>query len=668
MADLEVIVPHYVHLDESGQRILLESCGIRERDDLIIFRLLCEQASSADNPVILPEKFALKIVEWAENNNYTRLRLMQNCKRALTQLAMILGEKRVCEHVFEGAEIRRITLTDPNLVYLSDAYRDLEETAAADFPILESLKFQTGPDQIVPYDLRNQDFSVLPHYSQEGKICRIEFGESGRYVLCPPIRIPDLQNICMKKIRQYLNPALRSKLIEDLSKDMQYLMPEKTSNTDKIIRLINGQDQESPAYFMNLTNRLSSYLNIDKDKKGVMPVYISSKMLELIKIGETNSSSVQEASKKRDSDIAQIVEYLSSLPRGFTISDLLALQSTAHSLLSLSEKYESRQFQTLIQELLEKNTVFSPDLTESERQMELLPKLVKIKSASGDEFFIHRKSIGPFLDMERKRIRDELRNLFLTEWYQLMIMGKSKPVMKFDETFNTDLRKKIELKSPLFVSMLAQPQTVYNGFYIAGSKEQVTPMVNLYFYPGVKPLVKAYHEILQLNRREIIEEVMRRLPWFVRFPLIRWILSLFGITFGREKALPVKESEQKIEGVSRSGTDALRKAISDLEKNLTGDSSLPTRLTILENKWNIKIGEARLQFKDKIDQQISNRAKRLFVMLQRVPELQSAYVQREISNIAGLIVSDVKDEVREKDALKQYAELKALSLYHNRSY
>ncbi|MCX7633542.1 MAG: hypothetical protein N2Z22_09455 [Turneriella sp.] len=653
--------PFYLGFDEQHLRNLARSVPLLD-DELLMLGFYIKYATANDSLSLPHTRLLDFILSRSGEHNINKLKSLPNIRRMIAQTAAGLSEKRFIEVDYEAGEILRIRLVDPVRKLLEEHYDQMLLNDALPFPEEAILH---------KYLLENQVFEVsvpaiangsYPNLQKEERILLFRFAELPQGILATAATLDKMLSVCLLKLRNLMSNPAQGRLVEDVVKDLRNIMPHKTSTNERVVRVLSGAESEAPIYFVNLANRLAAYLAIDKERRGVATLLAAARLVEAFKGYEVWLESEKHNQERRRENILKILammaEYPALLNREGIIQKIVKGSEGLEVIASLLSQTEIEQ---LVQQMLSEYTVFQPEETG------LLPTLVRFKM-HGEDYFIHRESLLLFFESERKRIRSLLLSRLKKQWYSWMLRGESRPAMEFDEFFAQDIEKYVKSHEPVFTMLLQNPQAILNAFHISGRHRLSTNMQDLYFiFRNGQVYFRPVHSLLELVRRDIYTAVRRQLPLIYRFPLLRWLATLFG--WIKPPPEPEKEAHDNTTTPSALAPDTdWHRTLSMVETRLIGEKNAMEMLSRYYDLWNIKLGESRRQLSEKIDGEIAARAKHLYTMLKKLPEVKQSFLASEIGNVATQLVRRFGKEVADTRALDQYIQLSLIeqlkSLHH----
>lgn len=641
--------PFYIDLDEQQFRDFARGIPLME-DELLVLESYARYALQNDTISFSTARVTDFMLLRGSEENIARFKTLPNVRRLITQTAYPLREKKFIEAEFEGGEVLRIRLTDPAAVFLEEYYTQMLSNTALPFPDEEMVRKFLLPGNYVEILVSEIANGAHHHIRDEKRIIILRFNDVMQAVCAMGNLIDTLLEVSLLKLRNVMANSAQNRLGEDLVKDMQNIMPQKTSNTERIMRILAHQENEAPLYLVNLANRFAAYFAMDKEKRGMATLIQAARLIEAFKGYEAwleaeknNKDRLRENARKL---LNMMADYPALLNREGIIQKVVKGSSGLEIMASLLNQSEIEQ---VVSEMLSEYTVFQED------ERELLPTIVRFRMHD-EEFFIHREALLIFFESERKRVRATLLARFRKMWYALMLRNESKSAMEFDEFFAEDVEKYVKAHEPVFSLLLQNPQAILNAFHVTSRHPVSANLQEKYFFLGnQKVIFRPVHSLLELVRKDIYAAVRRELPFLYRYPLLRWLASLLGL-IGNTERVAVKPEETPTHTPSSADTDWHR-VLNMVETRLIGEKNAMEMIAKYADLWNIKLGEARRQLGERVDTEIAARAKRLYSMTRKLPEITQSFLSNEISNAATQLVRKFGNETADTRALNQYIQL-----------
>lgn len=641
--------PFYVDLESQEFRDFARAIPLME-DELLMLESYARYAHETDSVSFSAARITDFLIGRGQDENLAKLKTLPNVRRLISQTAFSLRDKKFIEMDIDGGEVMRIRLTDPVSLQLDEYYAQMLSNSALPFPDEEMLQKFLLPQNHIIIPVGEITSGTNHRLKEEKRLIIFRFSEVSPGVCVTAATIDILLEVSLLKLKNTIMISAQNRLGEDLVKDMQNIMPQKTTSVDRITRILSHQEAETPQYFVNVANRLAAYFLVDKDKRGMTTLIQAARLVEGFKGYEAwleaeknNSERLRENGQKL---LNMMADYPALLNRENIIQKVVKGSSGLEIMASLLNQSE---IEGVVQEMLSEHTVFQAD------ERELLPALLRLRM-NDEEFFIHREAVLIFFESERKRVRAELLARFRKMWYALMLKNESRSSMEFDEFFSEDVDKYVKAHEPVFTTMLQNPQAIINAFHVV-SRHPVSPgLQDRYFIITSRVIFKPVHVLLELNRRDIYSEVRAELPFLYRYPLLRWLATLFGFVSIPVESLAKQDDNGASTPVAARDTDWHR-TLHMVETRLIGDKDTMEMLQKYNDLWNIKLGDARRQLQERVDGEVVQRAKRLYSMTRKLPEITQSFLSTEIGNAATQLVRKYGNDAADTRALNQYIQL-----------
>lgn len=644
------IRPFFIDFDAQTLRDFLRNYPLLD-DEIIVLESYAQFARENDVTVFNITRVTDFLLARGQSENLLKLKTLANVRRLITQTAYSLRDKHFIEFDSEGGEIQRIRLTDPMRILLNDYYQQMQSNLALAFPDEEMLRKFLIAGNYVEISVQEIAGGGNHRLHEEKQLIVLRFTEPLPAVCVIAEAVDILLDICLLKLKGIIVASAQNRLAEDLVKDMQSIMPQKTSNVERIMRILSHSESEEPLYFLNLANRLAAYFNIDKDKKGMVTLIQAARLVETFKGYEAWLESEKNNQDKIRENAIKLLNIMAEYPALLNRSDIVQkVVKGSSGLEMMASILNQNEIEVVVKQMLEEFTVFQAD------ERELLPALLKFK-LDAEEFFIHREALLIFFESERKRVRAELLARFRKMWYALMLKNESRSAMEFDEFFSEDVEKFVKNHEPIFSMLLQNPQAVINAFHIVSRHPVSTNLQELYFFIGNRVIFKPLHVLLELNRKTIHAQVRAELPFLYRYSLLRWLATLFGLV--QESRAPAHNEKTEIasvaSGVNRD-TDWHR-ALTMVETRLIGEKNAQEMILKYGEQWNNKLGDLHKQLTERVNTEVQNKAKRLYSMTRKLPEITQSFLANEIANAATQSVRKFGNDAADSRALNQYIQL-----------
>jgi hypothetical protein len=405
---------------------------------------------------------------------------------------------------------------------------------------------------------------------EEKRLIMLRFADVNQAVCVTAATIDMLNEVCMLKLRNIIVASAQNRMGEDLVKDMQSIMPQKTSSVDRILRILSHSESEIPLYFVNLANRLAAYFTIDKDKKGMITLIQAARIIESFKGYEAWLESEKNNRDKLRENALKLLNMMADYPALLNRENIIQkVVKGSAGLEVMASVLSPAEVEQVVQDMLAEFTVFQND----EREL------------------------------------------------------------------------------------LTNPQAIINAFHVVSRHPVSSSLQELYFFVNNRVIFKPLHMLLELDRREIYQRVRAELPFLYRYPFLRWLASVFGL-IGTSQPAP----EEKPEPSTEKSTTVLKntdwhRILHMVETRLIGEKNALEMIRKYGDLWNIKLGDAHKQLEERVDKEIALRAKRLFSMTRKLPEITQSFLSNEIGNAATQIVRKFGNDAADTRALNQYIQL-----------
>ena len=672
-------LPFYVNIPEDERMYLLDRAGIKEKDEQILFHRLSAFAEENNNPVIKPEPFFQNLMIWAEKNNYVRYRHLQNARRMLIQLAVKMQEKKFCQLTLNDQEIRRILLTDPERTTLEALFANVKHNATTFFPTESDLPFGLSQQNTKEISPAEYNVSKVDECLKADKILKIRFAGEEGHILVPPSELPGLNSILLAKLRHFFFPGMKTKLLDDIARDLKAIMPDKNTSQDKILKVFAGTENETPMFFINVAAKTIAIAGNDKEHKQKNLIVQCARLIQAWKTREEEEEQEKKKFRQLDDDAELLLNYLKMKMKIYVKSDLYGIiQLQEPDLREINDRYQGGSFPKLVQRMLDLFTVLRDN--DESGMPETIARLVKIK-AKDLEYFAHRDSLIPALDTRRRNIAINIKERYLDRWSRALRAGKATPPMRFDEFFEKDVLKVLQNEYPDFIDSLASPMVVYNVFFYKQNDPEQFKLIDSFFIKRTEPVFWPYHRLLDLKRNEIYNAAYANLPLTMRLPFISWLIRIWQWITGTGSHLPADEAvlHKKESSKSIEPEDTLEDTLEDnqpfnneewlnglraAEAKIAGLGNGSKALDKLEENWNLKIGPARKEAREFVEREAGKRAVKIFQMMKKVHPFLPTQLIENLENSATNLAASLK-EVHNREALKEFIVLSQIKSLEN---
>lgn len=641
--------PFYIDLDAQQFKDFARSIPLVE-DELLILESYARYAQEADTIQFSAARVTDSILARGQTENLQKLKTLPNVRRLMSQTAFSLREKKFIDAEVEGGEVLRIRLTDPASLFIDDYYMQMMSNLALPFPDEDMVRKYMLPSNYVEVPVQEIASGKSHRLKDEKRLILLRVPDVAQAICVTSATVDMMLEVCMMKLKNIIAASAQNRLGEDLVKDMQSIMPQKSSSVDRIMRILSHNETEIPLYVVNLANRLAAYFNIDKDKKGMPTLIQAARIIEAFKGYEAWLESEKNNQEKLRDNVLKLLNMMADYPALLNRENIIQkVVKGASGLEVMASILSQAEIEQVVQDMLAEFTVFQPE------ERDLLPTLLKFRMQD-EEFFIHREAVLMFFESERKRVRAELLARFRKIWYALMLKNESRSSMEFDEFFGEDVDKYVKSHEPVFSTMLQNPQAIINAFHVVSRHPVSQSLQDIYFIINNRVIFRPVHALLELNRRDIYNRVRAELPFLYRYPLLRWLASLLGL-IGTAPVPAEKEEESGAGGGTVQKDTDWHRALHMVETRIIGEKNGHEMMLKYADLWNLKLGEARRELAERVDRDVAQRAKRLYSMTRKLPEITQSFLAGEITNAATQIVRRVGNDAADTRALSQYIQL-----------
>ncbi|MBV6494290.1 MAG: hypothetical protein LDLANPLL_02321 [Turneriella sp.] len=643
--------PFYIDLNELEFREFAQKSLLLE-DEFIVLEAYADYARANETLNFSAARVTDALVARGEEFNIPKLRTLPNVRRLMAQTAYTLRDKNFLDLDIEEGEVTKFYLKDPLEAFLNDYYSQMLSNLAMPFPDVESISKYLVPQNSIELPVSDIASGQDHRLQEEKRLIIFNFNEMSEKVCVTAKTIDNMLEVCFLKLKNVVISAAQNRLGEDLVKDMQHLMPQKTTSIERIGRILSRIENETPLYVVNLANRLAAYFTIDKEKKGMLTLIQAARLVEGFKSYDAWLESEKNNQNKIKENAMKIVNRMADFPELLSRNGIIqkVLQG-ASGLEGLKSILNANDTETMVNQMLADYTVFQAD------ERELLPAIIKIR-VGDEDFFIHREAVLIFFESERKRVRTELLSRFRKLWYALMLRNASRSSMEFDEFFAEDVAKYVRNHEPILSAFLSNPQLIVNAFHVVSRHAVSSNLQNHYFIFGNRVIFKLVHSLLELDRREIYAQVRSELPFLFRYPFLRWLLSIFGIgSTNQQQEVEIVENEKPAHGQTVLQDTEWHRILAMVETKFIGEKNVSDTMRKLEDTWNLKLGDTRKQLQNRVQREIATRAKRLYSMTRKLPEVSQNFMANEVSNVASQIVRLIGNDSADRNALGKFVEL-----------
>jgi hypothetical protein len=538
--------------------------------------------------------------------------LEQLAQRTDLQLSMhlrALAERQLCRLEYDGPEIAGILYPGFFSEVVRKVFGLLEQRPQEPFPNEKGLNLTIPDDLVLDVDLKTEFVELLSN-PREGapEVLRLGFPDELPQILVTAELIKSkLLEVSLAKLREYLGNRNNAGYI------MHRLLPALRGNEHVLRDTLNAVITRSGRALSSLTepsdfsfrfwahfaNLVVQDYRERTDRNAEETGYCQAAYLA----GYYNvyyRGRVQSASEK-STVLKRFDLQFRRPPYAYTLRDLYGAKDEKGLPLVRSST------QDVFLKFLEERTRL-----EGQKG---LPQLVRLKTSSGQEYYLARELIVPFFLKRLYERRDQVREHYIDAWSAAIREGRRLPAMRDDKEHVRDLDALLRGLDPLLHALLN-----YSILFLAREHAKLSPDQQKELgrcLDEVQGRVAPLDEILGLPRKELLEDARLRVPVWQRYPLfktlVNWLRGLFRGSGSRAERGAQKESGKPAEPAARmpaagrhapsgekleAGTTVTspvsarqlavyRNAVQRLKVQFVGeDKTLPERLAELAEKWN----------------------------------------------------------------------------------
>ncbi len=623
-------------------------------------------------------KLTLEVVKWAERNSYTPMRMTQTVKRQLLNFVQSLARLRFCRLKMIEGDIQGFMMVEPEAEQILFIYTRMEKDFNRGFPMEKDLPVSLLDSMKFDLEIKDLSSATISEAKERDLIAKIHFPELERHVLITPKLFPKLLGICLNRIRAFFKAAGRMRLLDDISRSLDIVLPGKDVSTDHILEVLDQKAKESPLFYVHFSESLIRQIGEDKNRMDLVSAYQSAHIVKKLKMEQEEYEQSAHKEELFEADIKKIMKIVKNNPRTYTRAEMLRFREGEGHSERFEGSYDRSGFLELTDMFIRTYSANEDDPPNS------APELIKLEIGERD-LYIYREFLISLLERERSHVMEEATQYFKKRWAQALLRYKDLPDMKKDKAFIHEIKKFINARFEIFNHILSKPDLLFSVFLIYAEDKDLYSRYSNYFAKSGKPELKPINEILDLKRTVLYREAYAALPFTYRFFLTRliiYIMNLFKKKQEEKEAEEKKENETEQEGeeteessadstsptqIKKDTAGKLRKMIPDIEKTYWTGGKVTEILEDLHEKWNIKLGDVRTILKDKVDKDIQEKALAVYSILLRSPSFSMEFLHDELKNMANNLVLHKYQEIHDKKSLARYIIIRALWLLRQKS-
>jgi len=642
----------------------------------VVFAQICQIVSISNNPSVDIDELLIEVVKWAERHNYAALRLGQTTKRVIQTFCSNLSKIHFCKLKYEDNEITGITLVEPQFEAVHALYKQMEQSPETPFPGDSQLAIPLQPTRVLELMCDKINNQFIEENIEKNKMVKIIFPELNSHIFITPRLMVQLPTLCIKKIGKYYSATARVRLLDAMLKPLEVMMPEKNLKVERVLKVLNLEEKESPMFYIHLTENIISKLKKEMRVPENMPVLQAASILKQFKLEQDDKDKDEKKDELAREDFLKVLNFIKQNPKPHSLLELYHLREGEGASLRLAGSYDKNEFISFMDRFLEKFT----QTKESNDPTEMVPEIILLVDDESRETFIYREFLVSLIERERIKAKGEIHNALLDKWTHALQNFQNLPEMKKDSLFEAEVAKFINRKFRLLKFVAANPNLLFSIFKVYENDKDIKSKKQYYFAPREKPTLLPFFAMMELTRVDLYREAYAGLTFVYRFflsRLILFIMRLFRSTdkkSDKESSIDEKDSEKADSAnqdkddenqpdqseIKKSVQIKVRKILPEIEKNYRAGGNIQEVLEELLNRWNIKVGEVRDILKEKVDKDTLERASSLYRMLLKSPNFSEESLHRELKNIAVDLVQNKYTDVHDKKALARYIVLSAI--------
>ena len=540
--------------------------------------------------------------------------LEQLAQRTDLQLSMhlrALGERDLCRLEYDGPEIVGILYPGFFSEVVRKAFGLLEQRPQEPFPNEKGLTLKIPDDLVLDVDLKTEFVNLLANPRPEApEVLRLGFPDGLPQVLVTAdLMKGKLLEVSLAKLREYLGDRNNAGYV------MHRLLPALRGNEHVLRDTLNAVITRSGRALTSLTEPSdfsfrfwAHFANLvvqdyrertdrNAEETGYCQAAYLAGFYNVYYRGRVQSESEKSTVLKRFD-----VQFRKA-PYAYTLRDLYGVKDEKGLPLVRSST------QDVFLKFLEERTRL-----EGQKG---LPELVRLKTASGQEYYLARELIVPFFLKRLYERRGQVREHYIDSWSEAIREGRRPAAMRDDREYARDLDSVLGGLDPLLHALLNYSILFLAREHAKLNSEQQRELGRC--LDEAQGRMAPLEEILGLPRKELLEDARLRVPVWQRYPifktLVNWLRGLFhglGSRTGRERKEEAKPAEaaaaasrgtaagrrappgEKEEAgttvtspVSARQLAVYRNAVQNLKVRFVGsDKTVPERLGELAEKWN----------------------------------------------------------------------------------
>lgn len=614
----------------------------------------------------------LEIIKWAERHNYSALRLNQATKRILQNLCYTLSKNYLCHIKREDNEITAITMIEPQFEIVSLQYKQMENDPDTAFPTEQQFSLSLQPSKIIEVIYEKINTAFIEENFNKDKMIKIVFPELQSHILVTPKLMVQLPTLCIRKIGRYYSPSPKVRLLDQILKPIEVIMPDKNLNVDRVLKVLSLEEKETPIFFIHLTEGVISRLKKEAKVEEYIPILQAAYILKQFKIEQEDKDKENKKEELANVDVERILRVFQRHSKPYYLAEIYRFRDGEGHNEQFAGSYDKGEFAKLVEKFLQTYTVRKE---KAENIQDSIPAVIKLTDNDSRDLYIYREYLISLLERERSHAREEIHRALFDKMVYALEHFVQLPEMKSDTALESEVLKILDKKYRVLLFARDNAQLLYDIFQLFENDKEINSKQKFY-YAKDKPLLLPYFAILEMTRESLVTEAYGALPIMYRFFLSRFILFLVFLFKGDKKENNRKDnsgdsesSQDNEEDNPESQTDNhtndllenrknvntnIRNFLPEIEKQYRSGGNIQEVLNNLHEKWNIKVGEVREILKEKIDKDTMERSIAIYKIFLKSPNFTIENLHKELKNMAIDLAQNKYTEIHDKKALARY--------------
>ena len=656
-----------------------------KREILAILRSLSlrNKAHELKMPELL--SYATKYIEKRSVKIPTLRDLATDTGAKMTAILEELAQEGRCNLEYSDDKIASVHFPEFYIALVRKRYEDIEQNAELPFVSEQAMGISIPADHVASIDVKKEFVTILEEKKyEESQLVRLVYPEGLPSILVPSdLLVSALVKLSLARIHRYLslqkNAFYMVSKLSSVFRSKEQVVKEMINNiVTQRHQTMESLVQPTEFSFSFWTHLANAILKEFKDKTSKLERENTfCHAAYLIGFYAVYFNGLRRKEKESAQAFKTLDRKLHSEPYIFTVSEIA--QFTDDKGIPLTNKYSRNELHAFI----EKKTRPSEE--------DAIPNIVRLKTSDKHEYYICREVILPLSVKKTHEASRDLTKQYIETFIDAIDKSKKLPLMKTDQSFLTDIERKVKTDYALLSSLLN-----YDLLFLLLEELKPSAEVN----GEVNRILDTQHrkiiqmdEVLRLSRRELINQARMRLPIWKTIPLLNKLFGFLGnfargqnvTKRGKKKnrsgVVPSSYSPARTEEVSTtsstkvlgddadtassdgassdkrkksSGAEALKKAMAKLKVEYVGDSNLSNSMKDLAEKWNPLVAQSAnadlIEDVQSLIRDFLRKLKKSFLV--RPPDAARIRTMAE-----SLSMNKALDQIKRKDELIRYVEL-----------